>query len=554
MKTYLLCLRKNELRDLHAEIAICDVMAPFGLNEENCKSFCSAESFFQCLSEISEEGVRSILAVDTELFLNTKSALFSALSLQREQSKILSELISPDAGSRDKQAEIPVGAAVFPTEDGLFSGFAFKSGKYDIIFLPLNDKITSQCFSDGLFNYLEPTDDVKPTAESSDKDMSEVMNAIAASAADACRILRDMGFRAAISVSPSAEKLCGLLPEMEEIKFLSPPIERNNFSPKNYAAQLAREAASRSGVKIGASVTNAFKVQSDGETKIFLCVAVADSEAAKVKKIYAQPDEAPLALSACALETVLDMIKGQAVRGKTVINEDDEDKISVLTPSVETDTRKRIIIGTICAGATALVLCVSIAVGAIIINHNKVPVSTTPENTNPNGEAAGDSIDDEYKDFWDFLFSSDNDDEDEDNNDGDRNEPGNNSDEDDGGNGGNGGSHGTAPGETSAVPSTESGTGHTEPGTGTTQSPSEHPTGETPTETRPTETEPVTPPETTTEPTTETPPATEPVEPPTEPTTNQPSEPAAPSTEPSPETENEPAPQESPEEVPGALS
>lgn len=553
MKTYFLCLRKNELRGLHAEIAICDAMAPFGLEEENCKSFCSVENFFQCLSETSEEGVRSILAVDTELFLNTKSTLFSALSLNCKLSQTIADLIKPDVQNKDKHCEIPVGATVFPTEKGIFSGFAFKEGKYDIIFLPLSDEITQQCFSDALFNYLEPTCEVKaPPVENSEKDMSEVMNSIAASASDACRILRDMGFKVAISVSPSAEKLCGLLPEMEEIEFLPPPIERNNFSPKNYAAQLAREAASRSDVKIGASITNAFKVQTDGETKIFLCVAVADSEAAKVKKIYAQPDETPLALSACALETVLDMIKGQAVRGKTIINEDDEDKISMLAPSVETDTRKRIIIGTICAGATALVLCISIAVGAIIINHNKVPVSTTPGNTNnASGTVDDDSIDDEYKDFWDFLFSSDNDDEEEENNGGDRNEPDNGADENDGGNGSN---HSTAPGETSAVQSTESGTGNSEPSTGTTQSPSEQPTGERPTETRPTETEPVTPPETTTEPTTQAPPDTEPVEPPTEPTTNQPSEPVTPPTEPSPETENDPAPQELPEEVPGALS
>ncbi len=545
MKTNLLCLRKNELRGLHAEIAVCDAAAPYGLEEENCKSFSNEESFFRCLSEISEEGTLTILAVDTEVFLSTKSALFSALSLNCEYSKTISERINPDTAERKKHCEVPAGATVLPSDDGLFSGFAFKKGKYNIVFLPLGDKITQQCLGDSFYNYLEPTDEVKSVAENNDNDMSDVLNVISESALDACRILRDMGFQAALSVSLSAEKICNLLPKMDEIKFLHPPIERNNFSPKNYAAQLAREAAARSGVKIGASITNAFKVQADGETKVFLCVAVADSEAAKVKKIYAQPNEAPIALTVCAIETVLDMIKGQAVRGKTVISEDDEDKISVLAPSITKNTRKKITAGTICAGATALVLCLSIAVGAIIINHNDVPVSTKPGTTQEN-IGADDEIPEEYKNFWDYLFSSDKDEESDDVD----------SDEDtpyiDGESDNNGTSHGnSSDDETSASNETQPSTNPSEPGTGTTERPTEQPTGESPTESRPTEPGTEKPTEAPTEPTTEAPtePTTEaPTEPPTqsptEPTTEPSTEPPAPSSEPSAENENIPVPQD----------
>ena len=367
MKTYLLCLRKNEFKGLQAEITISDVAAPFGLDSENCKNFNDAESFFRCLSEILENPSQVILAVDTEIFLTTKKLLCSVLSLNCVPGGVISDLAAPDAPDRESHCLVPQNSKIFPTEDGLFSGFAVEKDKSNIIFLPLDNKRTSQCI-ESFYDFLNGTTEAEPVKETTDNDLPAAMNSISESAVDACRILRDMGFTAALSVSPAAEKLCSLLPSMEEIKFLSSALERKNSTPKNYAANLAKDALQRSGAKIGASITNAFKVQSNGETKIFVCVAVADSEAAKVKKIYAQPGESALSLTACALDAVLDMIKGQAVRGKTILTEENRKEISNPSPSVAKGTRKKLLIGTACAGAAALALCLGVAVGGIFIN------------------------------------------------------------------------------------------------------------------------------------------------------------------------------------------
>lgn len=532
MKTYLLCLRKNEFKGLQAEITISDVVTPLGLDGENCKNFNDAESFFRCLSEIIENPSQVILAVDTDVFLNTKKLLCSALDLNCISSSIISELVSSDAPDRELQCSVPADAAIFPTEDGLFSGFAVKKGNCSIIMLPLDNIRTSQCI-DSFYDFLNGTTEAEPVKETADNDLPAAMNSISESAVDACRILKDMGFTATLSVSPAAEKLCKLLPSMEEIKFLSSALERKNSTPKNYAANLAKDALQRSGTKIGASITNAFKVQSNGETKIFVCVAVADSEAAKVKKIYAQPGESALSLTACALDAVLDMIKGQAVRGKTILTEENRKEISNPSPSVAKGTRKKLLIGTACAGAAALALCLGVAVGGIFINPSEIPVSTNSGNSTEESDKSSNSSSNSSKNFWDFLFSSSNDDEDTEDNDTGSNNP-DNSDQSDG-------THSfgstSSSGETSANPGTEQGTNPSEPGSESGETPTEQPSGENPTEPQPTEptteggTEPTEKPTeeqpSETEPTEPTAPPTDPVTPPTEPSTEEDTAPTA---------------------------
>lgn len=525
MKTYLLCLRKSELKGLQAESVIFDAAAPFGLKKENCQSFCNVENFFKRLSEILESETLAILAVDTEVFLNIKSMLFSALSLSCITNDSISELLGPDTDKRKSHCMVPADATIFTTQDGFFSGFAVKYKKSNIIFLPLDDKKTPECINDSFENFLKTINKTSPSLDSNDTDLPTVMNLISKSIADACRILNDMGFKAAVSVSPAAEKLCKLLPSMEEVTFLPSSLERNSSSPKNYAALLAKEAATRSGVKIGASITNAYKVQNNEETKIFVCVAVSDSDAAKVKKIYAQPGESPLTLTACALDTVLDMIKGQAVRGKTILTEEDEEEINNFTPSVTKGTRKKLMVSTICAGAAALLLCLSIAIGAII-NQTKVPVSSNSGNSSEENGISDNSSSDISKNFWDFLFSSPDDDEDsEDGNSAD------NQQDDNSEFGGNNSSHGSSQsGDTSATSGTETGTNPSEPGTGTTEKPTEQPSGERPTESNPAEPSTDEGTEPTQEPTQEQPSESEPNEP-TEPPTDPVTPPAEPSTE-----------------------
>lgn len=533
MKTYLLCLRKNEFRGLQAEISISDAAAPLGLEQANCKNFNDAENFFRCLSEILKNDSQVILAVDTEVFLTTKKLLCSVLSLNCVSNGIISELTAPDSPDRESHCLVPENAEIFPTEDGLFSGFAVKKENRSIIFLPLDNKRTSQCI-DSFYNFLNGTAETEQVPENTDNDLTTIMNSISESAVDACRILKDMGFKAALSVSPAAEKLYNLLPSMEEIKFFPSCLERKNITPKNHAANLAKEAAERSGAKIGASITNAFKVQGNEESKVFICVAVADNEAAKVKKIYAQPDESPLALTACALNSVLDMIKGQAVRGKTILIEESSKEASDLSPSVEKRTRKKLLISTICAGAAALALCLGIAVSGIFIAPNPIPVSSNSGTSSDQNSDSNSSSSSDNKHFWDFLFNPSNDDEQTGDN-SDTNTP--DGDDEEGGSHSSGNS--SSGSETPSTPGSNHGSNTGDPDSEGGVTPTEQPSGETPSENEPTEggSEP------TEKPTEEQPSETQPTET-TEPPTEPPTETEPPSSEPPTEDNTAPSAQE----------
>lgn len=496
MKTYLLCLRKDESRGLQAENAVFSVACNFGLTRENCKSFCNVRDFFRRLSEIFDEESLIILAADTEMFADTKRMLFSALFLNCPLSNTSGDINLDDA--------IPEGAIPLPTLDGNFSGFALKNDKNCVILLPLDDERTPQCLGDTFFSFMSKTNGaIKTHSENSDNGLNYTIALISEKAADVCNILSDKKLTAALSLSNAGNKLCRVLPEMPQLRFIPSAKQRRNTSPKNYAAVLAREAAERTGTNIGASITNVFKVQNEGETQIFVYIAVADNTGAKVRKIYAQPGETALILTACALDAVLEMIQEQAVSYDGNINR----AFIPSTPSIEGINRKKMLKYTAFAGAAALVLCLSIGIGALIVNPDTVPVSSNA-GTSKNESGTNDQSNFDYKSFWESIFNNGSDEESTDDN-SVIDEPAN----DDIHAGDSSGDGNTAPSRPEQnTGSSESDTTNenkptqqptekptdetkpTEPGTGDTSEPTQEPSSETPSETQPTEpTEPTVP-------------------------------------------------------------
>lgn len=492
MKTYLLCLRKDQSRGLQAENAIFNAACKFGLKKENCESFCNVREFFRRLSEIFDEESLIILAADTELFTDTKRMICSALFLN---------CMSSDINSDDFISE---GAILLPTSDGTFSGFALKNDKNCVILLPLDDERTQQCLGDHFFSFMSETiGETKTGSENSDNDLNFTMALISEKAADVCNILSDKRLTAALSLSNAGDKLCRVLPDMPQLRFISSSRQRGNTSPKNYAAVLAREAAEHTGTNIGASITNVFKVQHEGETQIFVYIAVADNTGAKVRKIYAQPGETALILTACALDAVLKMIQEQASAYEGTIKR----TFVPSTPSIEGINRKKMLKYTAFAGAAALVLCLSIGIGALIVKPDTLPASSNA-GTSKNESGTNNKSDFDYKNLWDSLFNNDSDEESTDDSPV-IDEPAN----DDIHTGDSSGGENTVPSRPEQnTNSSESGTSNesrptqqptekptdetkpTEPGTEDTSEPTQEPSTETPTETQPTEpTEPTVP-------------------------------------------------------------
>lgn len=495
MNTYLLCLRKDQSRGLQAENAIFNAACKFGLKKENCESFCNVREFFRRLSEIFDEESLIILAADTEMFADTKRMICSALFLN---------CMSGDVNSDDF---IPEGAIILPTSDSAFSGFAIKKNSNCLILLPLDDERTQQCLGDHFFNFMSETiGETKTVSENSDNDLNFTMALISEKASDVCNVLAARKLSAALSLSNAGDRLCRVLPEMAQLSFFSSTRQRENISPKNYAAVLAREAAERSGKNIGASITNVFKTQNNGEIQFFVYIAVADINGAKVRKIYAQPDESALSLTVCALDAVLDMIKEQAMNEKTSSDGENEARTALPTPFIKNANLKKILKYTACASAAALFLCLSVGIGAIILKPESIPSSNTGTSKNESG--TNDKSDFDYENFWDSLFNNDSDEESADDSPV-IDEPAN----DDVPTGDSSGDETTAPSvteqdtdssqsevtseNTPTQPSTEKPTDETnptEPGTEDSSEPTQEPSTETPTETQPTEpTEPTVP-------------------------------------------------------------
>ena len=106
-----------------------------------------------------------ILGVECSLYLSLKKLLIQVLGLEGEQSRIIAETIAEkneeDFGETliDAHALIPKGAKTFLSEDGLFSGFALKSGKQHLIVIPLDAVRTDSIITNGFYEYLRQLTD-----------------------------------------------------------------------------------------------------------------------------------------------------------------------------------------------------------------------------------------------------------------------------------------------------------------------------------------------------------------------------------------------------------
>ena len=208
-------------------------------------------------------------------------------------------------------------------------------------------------------------------------------------------------------------------------------------------------------------------------------------------------------LTACALDAVLEMIQKQASAYEGNIKR----TFVPSAPSIEGINRKKMLKYTAYAGAAALVLCISIGIGALIVKPDTVPTSSNT-GTSKTDSGTNDQSNFDYKSFWESIFNNNSDEESTDDSPV-IDEPAN----DDIHTGDSSGGENTTPSrpEQNTKPS-ESGTTNeskptqqptekptdetkpTEPGTGDTSEPTQEPSTETPTETQPTEpTEPTVP-------------------------------------------------------------
>ncbi len=387
MKSYFLCLRRKESDSLQAEKIIFSAAAPFGLKKENCQSYNTAREFFFRFSQISAEEALVIMAVDTEFFVNAKRMVCSVLSIKCAESEAISSLCEPNTENYDVHSSMPVDGVVFPTSDGLFSGFAAKANNLHLVFLPLDEERTPQCMEafEGYLAGITQKDEyfVKDIDE---EEPQGAENPLERAFYELQALLNESKLKAFVSVPSAGAKICSRLPQNEEISYFTSELKRGDNSPKTYGALLAKEAAERSPSNIGASITRAFKVAGDDENGFFVIVAVADSEYAKVKKIYAKPQEPVSSLTTRAAETAFQMLKEYVSSKEAVPNT----PLKATTEKVSPSKNKRPWIAGICAAVVIVILCLALGVGYIMARANDESVPSNAEITKDYEDSADD--------------------------------------------------------------------------------------------------------------------------------------------------------------------
>ena len=282
----------------------------------------------------------AVVAAPEEIFLKTKVALLKAIGAQTVRSSAVTVAIGEECELGEKEIEIhsaiPVGAKSIITHDGLFSAFIYEEKDRKIIFLPLIESRLAEL----LGQIFDSSEDRKAAA----------------------------GFRKSLSAIISSEKTLGVAPEglsgalMAVVSSVEGGEEAFTLSPlpcqtqgENADAEYARSAKENTGADYGVSVSD---ICADSETGgKFITVCVADSERARLAKVFAEDGEDTKHLAGAAITKLCEMLEELAGAG-ALVNPD---------PPAKTEPKKNPILPIIIAAigiAAAVIISLLVAMFA----------------------------------------------------------------------------------------------------------------------------------------------------------------------------------------------
>lgn len=242
----------------------------------------------------------AVIAAPEDIFLKTKIALIKYLGKKTVRSSAITAAIGEDSPLSDKEYDlhcaIPAGAKAFAAADGLFSSFSVEENGKTFILLPLiEDKLSE------LIPLVFGTKAEKSVAGFR-KNLESVIKS---------------GKKTAVASVGLSGALMAVVSSVEggENAFLPAEISSAAYAcTADSIAACAKEAKEASGADYGASVSS---VESEnGES--FMLVCLADSERARVAKVYAESGETPKALAGAAITKLCEMMNELAAAGALV--------------------------------------------------------------------------------------------------------------------------------------------------------------------------------------------------------------------------------------------
>lgn len=248
----------------------------------------------------SDEFGTAVIAAPEDIFLKTKVALLKALGVKNVRSSAITVAIGENSELDIKEFEvhcaIPMGAKSFVTDDGLFSAFVLEENGRKTVFLPLIENRLN-----GLLGQIFGSSEEKAAA----------------------------GFRKSLSEIIGSGKTLGVAPEglsgalMAFVSSVDGGEEAFTLSPLagqpqggNADAEFARAAKENTGADYGVSVSDISEDAQTGEK--FITVCIADSEKARLAKVFAEDGENPKKLAGAAITKLCEMLGELAKAGALI--------------------------------------------------------------------------------------------------------------------------------------------------------------------------------------------------------------------------------------------
>lgn len=345
------CAERGFLSSCHG---LRGALEPFG----DCRlEYCGGiRELFAALLEGLKSSGAMVVAVSPRQYIRCKKKLIQALGVPavRDEgvySRILRQGLPERSGEQAAlHAAVAQGAVVFPSADGLYSGFAVESDGQHIVLIPADEQRLPEMTERELLPYfsrisgipLTRERDQEPQGESAPSEVGPVPalavppadpavlppvpaaaeelhpgeeQAAAVPAPDPVGAARDAAAALArqkctlaiaqSKTAPLVREWAGPAQDGEApvVRFTSYTCERNQENPREYVARLAMGAREAADTDYGAAISNVFT--SGAQTAgIFIYVAVADDREAHVQRLDLEEGETPehlIRAAACAL-------------------------------------------------------------------------------------------------------------------------------------------------------------------------------------------------------------------------------------------------------------
>ncbi|MGN0634788.1 MAG: SpoIID/LytB domain-containing protein [Acutalibacteraceae bacterium] len=317
------------------------------------RTFTETKNFFGEMGKAFNRASVIVAAADEKAFLEQKWNLLKALGLKSEICPAVQEVMResatvPDA-SMKAHALMPKEAALFLSADGLYSGFAVRSGKQTLLFLPLSESRTQGIMTDGVRRYFEARAKEAAAAQAPEKAQPPVTPPVE---------LPDNNLRFAETALLLADNEMAVAFARTETNVYIQNGMRNNphcgdsFVPAEAVADsresvtermacLAEAARQEIGTALGAAISNIYSLGSN--KGMFINVALADRKTAHVRKITGDPEMSAADLVVLATDELFSMVQSY-LRGEAFPPEDVElipAKLFEDTPEIAAENQKK---------------------------------------------------------------------------------------------------------------------------------------------------------------------------------------------------------------------